>query len=151
MLLGAGAILYSGAPGIAAQLGLGIGGDETPLRFADKPIERRDLASGSELFAVSGQGRQPDRRSASACPTSAPNCAMRRAGWSIAGRSRPKQRTLAPGGAIDFNCAKLDVPANAKRLELSFAQANARRADASYARTARRAAAPRRPCPMPEA
>ena len=29
--------------------------------------------------------------------------------------------TLAPGGAIDFNSATLNVPANSKRLELSFA------------------------------
>ena len=37
--------------------------------------------------------------------------------WTIT----PPQRTLAPGGAIEFNSAKLDVPANSKRLELSFA------------------------------
>jgi hypothetical protein len=37
--------------------------------------------------------------------------------WTIT----PQQRTLPPGGAIDFNSAKLDVPANSKRLELSFA------------------------------
>ena len=55
MLLGTGAILYSGAPGIAAQLGLGIGGEaETPLRFTDKNVELRTMPSGSELFAVSG-------------------------------------------------------------------------------------------------
>ena len=37
--------------------------------------------------------------------------------WTIT----PQQRTLGPGGVVDFNSAKLDVPANSKRLELSFA------------------------------
>jgi hypothetical protein len=37
--------------------------------------------------------------------------------WTIT----PERRTLAPGAAIDFNSAKLDVPSNSKRLELSFA------------------------------
>jgi hypothetical protein len=36
--------------------------------------------------------------------------------WTIT----PQQRTLAPGGTIDFNSAKLDVPPNSKKLELSF-------------------------------
>ena len=55
MTLGAGAILYSGAPGIAAQLGLPIGDADTPLRFTDKAINRRDMGTGNELFAVSGK------------------------------------------------------------------------------------------------
>ena len=37
--------------------------------------------------------------------------------WTI----NPQQRTLNPGASIDFNSAKLDVPSNSKRLELSFA------------------------------
>jgi hypothetical protein len=40
--------------------------------------------------------------------------------WTIT----PQQRTLPPGGAVDFNSAKLDVPASSKRLELSFAGEN---------------------------
>ena len=37
--------------------------------------------------------------------------------WTIT----PQQRSIAPGGALEFNSAKLDVPASSKRLELSFA------------------------------
>ncbi len=120
MLVGVAAILWSGAPGLSSRLGLQIGPDGTPLRLKDNPIERRELENGSELFAVSGQvtnpsserQRVPDIR------------AELRDGdgrlvysWTIT----PERRTLAPGGTIDFNSAKLDVPANSRRLELSFA------------------------------
>ena len=119
LMLGAtGAILWSGAPGLASQLGFGTA--ENPLRIKDNPIERRELDNGSELFAVSGQVLNP-----SAAKQRIPDirAELRDAGgrivysWTIT----PQQRSLAPGGALDFNSAKLDVPANSKRLELSFA------------------------------
>jgi len=118
MLVGAGAILWSGAPGLAARLG--IGSAETPLLLRDNPIERRELENGSELFAVSGQVTNP-----SASRQRVPDIraelhdAQGRTvySWTIT----PERRTLAPGGAVDFNSAKLDVPPNSKRLELSFA------------------------------
>ncbi|RIA44431.1 putative Zn finger-like uncharacterized protein [Hephaestia caeni] len=120
LLAGTGAILYSGAPGIVAGLGIPIGPVETPLRFADKAIDRRNLPSGAELFAVSGtvvnptaeRQRVPDIRAE-----------LRDAhgrlvySWTIT----PQQRTLGPRGTIEFNSGKLDVPANSKMLELSFA------------------------------
>src|SRR6187549_599589 len=43
MLLGAAAILYSGAPGLATQFGLPIGPPATPLKIVNNPIERREL------------------------------------------------------------------------------------------------------------
>ena len=46
---------------------------------------------------------------------------MRRADRLFSWTITPQQRTLPPKGAIDFNSAKLDVPAISKRLELSFA------------------------------
>ena len=121
MLLGTGAILYSGAPGIAAQLGLGIGGEaETPLRFTDKNVELRPMPNGSEAFVVSGkvinptgeQQRIPDirvelRDGADQLVYS----------WRIA----PENRALGPKASLDFTGAKLDVPPNAKVVELSFA------------------------------
>lgn len=121
MLIGAGAILYSGQPGIAAQLGLPLGEAETPLRFADKAIDRRNLASGNEMFMVSGRvinptgavQRVPDIRAE-----------LRDAqgrlvySWTI----EPKQRSLAPNGGVAFNSATLNVPANSHVLELSFAK-----------------------------
>jgi predicted Zn finger-like uncharacterized protein len=120
MLIGAGAILYSGQPGIAAQLGLPIGTTETPLQFADKNIDRRNLASGNELFAVSGRiinptgtmQRVPDVR---AELRDTQNRLVY--SWTI----EPKVRSLGPKAGIEFNSAKLDVPANSHVLELSFA------------------------------
>lgn len=120
MIAGAGAILWSGAPNIAASLGLPIGTTESPLRIKDNPIERRELENGSELFAVSGQIANP-----SSARQRVPdiNAELRDAqgklvfSWTIT----PQQRSLAPGASIDFNSAKLDVPASSKRLELSFA------------------------------
>ena len=121
MTIGAGAILYSGAPGIAAQLGLPVGSAETPLKFADKAIDRRYLASGNELFAVSGKvvnptgGKQrvPDIRAELRDADGRPVYS-----WTI----NPERRTLSGGATIGFNSAKLDVPANARELRLSFAQ-----------------------------
>lgn len=119
MLLGAGAILYSSAPGLAAQLGLPIGAAETPLRFADKAIARRNLASGNELFAVSGKVVNPTTTTQRIPDIRAE---LRDAGgrivysWTIT----PQVRTLGPSRAIDFNSGKLDVPASSRILELSF-------------------------------
>ncbi len=120
MLIAAGAIVYLGAPGVAAKLGLGLGSDETPLRLRDNPIERRELENGSELFAVSGQVTNPsDQRQRVPDIRAELRDAQGRLvySWTIT----PQQRTLAPGGAIDFNSATLNVPPNSKRLELSFA------------------------------
>lgn len=121
MLLGVGAILYSGAPGIAAQLGLPVGTAETPLKFTGEAIERRDMGTGSELFAVSGTivnptgaaQRVPDVRVALLD-------AQGRVvyNWTVT----PKQRTLGPNASIGFASGRTDVPANSKMLSLSFAQ-----------------------------
>ncbi|RYY35870.1 MAG: hypothetical protein EOP59_15025 [Sphingomonadales bacterium] len=121
MLLGTGAILYSGAPGIAAQLGLGIGGEaETPLRFTDKNVDLRTLPSGSELFAVSGKIVNPtgDKQH---IPDIRVELRDQKDDLVYSWRITPGQRSLDPKGALDFNSAKLDVPANARVVELSFA------------------------------
>lgn len=120
MLIAVAAILWTSAPGLAAQLGLSFGPEESPLRLVDNPIERREMANGSELFAVSGKvlnpsgvtQRVPDIR---ADLRDAQNRIV--FSWTII----PQQRSLGAKSAIDFNSAKLDVPANSKRLELSFA------------------------------
>ena len=120
MIAGVAAIVFLGAPGLLAQIGLPIGTQESPLRLKDNPIERRGLENGSELFAVSGQVTNP---SAERQRVPDIRAELRDAqgrivySWTIT----PQQRTLNPGGTIDFNSAKLDVPANSKRLELSFA------------------------------
>lgn len=125
MLAGAGAILYSGAPGIASQLGLSLGAQQTPLLLSHNPIERRDLASGSELFAISGKVVNPtDTRQ----PVPDIRAELRDAqgrivyGWTI----RPEAMALAPRASVEFNSAKLDVPVNSKDLYLSFSGEAAR-------------------------
>ncbi|WP_315762716.1 MJ0042-type zinc finger domain-containing protein [Sphingomonas sp. Y38-1Y] len=120
MLLGAGAILYTGAPGIAAQLGLPLPGAETPLRFTERAIERRYLSSGNELFVVSGKVSNP---SGSAQPVPDIRAELRDPqgrivySWTIT----PEMRRLAPNASVAFSSGKLDVPANSKQLDLSFA------------------------------
>ncbi|MDP5280413.1 zinc-ribbon domain-containing protein [Sphingomonas sp. DG1-23] len=121
MLLGTGAILYSGAPGIAAQLGLGIGGEaETPLRFTDKSVELRNMPNGSEAFVVSGKVINP-----TGDPQRVPDIRVElRDGADqlvYSWRITPENRALGPRASLDFTGAKLDVPPNAKVVELSFA------------------------------
>ncbi len=120
MLVGAGAILWVGAPGLAQQLGLSIGPAETPLRLRDNPIERRELENGSELFAVSGQVINPssERQRVPDIRAELRDAQGRLVySWTIT----PERRTLGPGSTLDFNSAKLDVPSNSKQLELTFA------------------------------
>ena len=119
MLAAVAVILWTTAPGLAQQVGLSIGPEELPLRIVDHPIERRKMANGSELFAVSGQITNP-----SATRQRVPDIRadLRDAqgkivfSWTIT----PQQRTLLPNGALDFNSAQVDVPATSKRLDLSF-------------------------------
>ena len=122
MLVGVGAIIWSGAPGLLRQLGLSIGPAESPLRLRDNPIERRELENGSELFAVSGQVVNPSAEQQRVPDIlvelkDAPGDRGRTVySWKIT----PERRMLAPGATVDFNSAKLDVPANSRQLELSF-------------------------------
>lgn len=119
MLVAVAAILWTSAPGLATQLGFSFGPEESPLRLVDNPIERREINNGSELFAVSGKVLNPSNERQRVPDIRAD---LRDAqgrivySWTII----PQQRSLSPKSAIDFNSAKLDVPASSKRLELSF-------------------------------
>lgn len=118
MLACVAAILYLGAPSIAGWLG--IAPIESPLLIKDNPIERRELDNGSELFAVSGRISNPSpmRQRVPDIQAVLKDASARIVyRWTIS----PQQRSLPPGGSIDFNSAKLDVPANSKTLEFSFA------------------------------
>ncbi len=121
MLLGTGAILYSGAPGIAAQLGLGVGGEaDTPLRFTDKSVELRTMPNGSEAFVISGKVVNPtgDRQRVPDIRVELRDGADHVVySWRIT----PENRALGARAALDFTGAKLDVPPNAKVVKLSFA------------------------------
>lgn len=117
-------ILYSGQPGIAAQLGLGAAA-QTPLQLQTNPIDRRDLANGSEMLAVSGRVLNP-----TAARQAVPNIraelkdAQGRLvySWVI----EPQTRQLLPGASVEFNSAEFDVPSNAKKIDLSFSSAAVR-------------------------
>lgn len=119
MLLGAGAILYSGAPGLAAQLGLPVGDVRTPLIFTAQSVERKPRLNGGELFVVSGQVMNPTKER-----QRVPNIlAELRDGnnsivynWTIT----PEPRSLPPGGSLEFNSGKLDVPPTGKSIQFSF-------------------------------
>ncbi|QNE33099.1 hypothetical protein F1C10_15020 [Sphingomonas sp. NBWT7] len=119
MLVAVAAILWTSAPGLASQLGLSFGPEESPLRLIDNPIERREINNGSELFAVSGKVLNPstERQRVPDIRADLRDARGRIVfSWTII----PQQRSLSPKSAIDFNSAKLDVPASSKRLELSF-------------------------------
>ena len=118
LLAGVGAMAYGGG-GIAAYLGLPIAPAETPLRLAYNPIERRDLANGSEMFAISGKVTNPtDTHQAVPDIRAELRDAQGRLvySWTI----RPEATALPPRGSVEFNSAKLDVPVNAAKLVLSF-------------------------------
>jgi len=119
MLIGAAAILWGGAPGLAKQFGLQLGPEETPLKIINNPIDRRDLANGSQMFAISGKVVNPtDTRQRVPDIRVELKDAQNRLvyGWTI----RPEATSLAPHGHLEFNSAKLDVPVNSKNLVLSF-------------------------------
>jgi predicted Zn finger-like uncharacterized protein len=120
MLLGTGAILYSGAPGLASSLGLGIADVETPLRFADKNVDRRKAPDGTELLAVSGKVVNP-----TGDPQHVPDIRieLRDSGGQLlySWRITPETRKLGASKAIDFYSANLSMPANVRIVEFSFA------------------------------
>ena len=112
-------IVYSDMPSLLGQIGLNFAPAETPLTIARRPIERRDLPDGTEMFAVSGQVVNPtDARQ----PVPDVRADLRDAqgrlvySWTI----RPEKMELPPHGSVDFNSAKINVPVNSKTLVLSF-------------------------------
>ena len=121
MLVGVAAILYSGAPGFASQLGL-LHPAETPLKLEQYPVDRRPMTNGSELFAVSGRIVNPS-------PTRQRVPDIRAELRDVQGRLvyswmiTPQERMLLPNGSLEFYSAKFDVPRNSKRLDFSFSAA----------------------------
>lgn len=120
LLLAIGALQYVGWQTAAGKLGVPLGNQESALllEVPQKP-ERRTLASGNELFAVTGRVINPTREQQAVPDIQAE---LKDAGgrvvysWTIT----PPVRSLAPGAAAEFNSAEVDVPKGARELNLSF-------------------------------
>lgn len=96
-----------------------------PLELVLKSHERRATASGNELLSVAGRIVNPSR-SAQPVPDIRVDLidAQERVvfGWTI---TRPIA-TLPPGGSVDFDGARLDVPRTARFIDLNFASDSTR-------------------------
>lgn len=121
MLTGVGALQYFGTPGLASRLGLPVADAEVPLLLeTPRKPERRTLASGNELFAMTGRIINPTDEAQRVPDILAElRDAQGRVvyGWTIS----PPVRTLDPGESAEFNSAEVDVPTGARELILSFA------------------------------
>lgn len=119
VVLGAlGALLTFGPDQIRSQLGLEQGRVPLTIEVTRKP-ERRTLASGNELLAVTGRILNSTREVQTVPDIRAElRDAQGRTvyGWTI---TRPV-RQLAPGASADFDSAAVDVPRGARALNLTF-------------------------------
>jgi predicted Zn finger-like uncharacterized protein len=123
LLVAAGAVAWFGPHSFGGMFGGRAIESPLMLQVVQKP-ERRVMASGNELFAVSGRIVNP-----TAVPQGVPDirAELRDAegrvvyGWTIAAPTR----TLAPKASADFDSAEVDVPRGSKALNLSFAESSA--------------------------
>jgi hypothetical protein len=99
---------------------IGIAGpQETPLLLQVRTSDRQTLASGNELFAVSGRVINPTDRSQRVPPLQAElrNSAGKLIySWTIA----PPARILPPGASASFNSAEVNVPQGADQLTVTL-------------------------------
>ena len=122
LVAGAVALQFVDLDKVRTQLGMGRGGGGSSvsllLEVPRKP-ERRTLASGNELFALTGRVVNPTRERQNVPDIQAElQDAEGRVvyNWVIT----PPMRTLAPGASAEFNAAEVDVPKGARELKLSF-------------------------------
>jgi predicted Zn finger-like uncharacterized protein len=104
---------------IRARLGLaGDGG--TPLEVMVTNSDRQRLASGNELFAVSGRVINPTDEDQAVPPLRAEllDASRKRVvySWTIA----PPATTLGPGASASFNSAEVDVPEGGSHLRVTL-------------------------------
>lgn len=120
LLVAIAAMQFIGFDRLRTQLGWNGGGATVALliEVPSKP-ERRALASGNELFALTGRVVNPTRERQNVPDIQAElQDAQGRVvyNWIIT----PPQRTLDPGATAQFDAAVYDVPAGARELKLSF-------------------------------
>lgn len=122
MLSAAFAISYFGLPSMGDRLALPAQAGETPLHIEGR-AERRRMESGNELLTVTGRVLNPTGEVQRVPQIRAElRDAQGRVvyGWSIA----PPVTTLQPGQDATFNSAEVDVPRNARALNLSLGSAS---------------------------
>ncbi len=113
------AALLIGPDALRSRLGLGGQTSVSLLLEVPRSPERRRLASGNELFALTGRVVNPTRERQAVPDIQAElQDAQGRVvySWVIT----PPTRMLAPGASADFNAAEVDVPKGAQELKLSF-------------------------------
>lgn len=119
-LIGAVAFYYMAPERLRGQFGLIAEGPAVSLLLeVPRKPERRTLASGNELFALTGRVVNPTRERQNVPDIQAElQDAQGRVvyNWIIT----PPTRTLAPGASAEFNSAEVDVPKGASELKLSF-------------------------------
>lgn len=120
LVAGAAAALWFLAPTeLRQRLGLA-GAGETPLEVMVTNSDRQKLASGNELFAVSGRVINPTDRSQRVPPLRAEllDATKQRVvySWTIA----PPTAVLGPGGSASFNSAEVDVPEGGSHLRVTL-------------------------------
>jgi predicted Zn finger-like uncharacterized protein len=119
LLIAAAAVAWFGPAAFASLFGSDRAQSPLMLQVTRKP-DRRTLATGSELFAVSGRivnpttvaQKVPDIRAELRDAQGRPVY-----GWTI----NAPVRQLPPKGAADFDSAEVGVPQGSKALNLSFA------------------------------
>lgn len=115
-----GAVLALGPDQLRQRFGSVAGGPSVSLLLeVPRKPERRTLASGNELFALTGRIVNPTRERQAVPDIQAElQDAQGRVvyNWIIT----PPQRTLGPGGTAQFDAAVYDVPKGARELKLSF-------------------------------
>ena len=120
LLVGVASLQFVGFDRVRAQLGMTQRGSSAALLLeVPRKPERRALASGNELFALTGRIVNPTRERQSVPDIQAElQDAQGRVvyNWIIT----PPSRTLAPGASAQFDAAVYDVPKGARELKLSF-------------------------------
>lgn len=120
LLAAAGALLAVAPEQLRSRLGMAERGTSVSLLLeVPRKPERRTLASGNELFALTGRVVNPTRERQNVPDIQAElQDAQGRVvyNWIIT----PPTRTLQPGASAEFNSAEVDVPKGARELKLSF-------------------------------
>ena len=103
---------------IRARLGLASGATQLEVMVTNS--DRQRLASGNELFAVSGRVINPTDEAQTVPPLKAEllDATKQRVvySWTIA----PPAATLAPGASASFNSAEVDVPEGGSHLRVTL-------------------------------